>query len=336
MDWDAKKQAAKIRHSLIETQISGCSIDNAIAISFDELFDPTPGVLASNPKYDAKCVTLEAQAHWRRIIRDSKTRYVNARVPFRINDPDSRQHIGLAGHEIMTERDLFNQAKFGKITGVLSDCTTLFLPMGGYCHYESGPFLILADLTDEEELTIERLVGPVAIERYGNLGDMDMDSSFAPNIETFFDTWLNAIARGQKDDFEYVKSIFDGGNDDYMKWDDFALASGRDDIKSGYYRGLYDAFFGDNSPYQSPELLTGERRYFAKSLPTPKDYKSLQMLSCVCLEESCKGRWPISTADNFISSNLPYLCLTHWWSGEKWKSYLPSQVAPYRVIETKQ
>lgn len=333
-DWEAREQAAKIRHSLIETELSGCSADNAITVSFDQLFDPAPGALASNPRYDAKCITVEAQAHWRRIIRDGKSRYVTARLPFQINDPDRRQHIGLAGHELMTEHDLFVQAKSGKITGVLSDCTTLFLPMGGYCHYESGPFLILVELNDVSELKIERLVGSAAMDRFGNLADMDMASSFAPNVETHFETWLNAIARGMKDDFEYVKSVFGGGSDDYMQWDDFALASGRDDIKSGYYRGLYDAFFGENSPYQNPALLTGERRYFVKAIPEPEDYKSLKIVSCVCLEESCKGRWPISTADNFVSSDLPYLCHTHWWSEERWKSYLPSQIAPYRVTET--
>jgi hypothetical protein len=333
VDLRDREKSAKIRQNLIQTELSSCSLENAIQISFGDLFDPTPGVLASNPIYDAKCVTVEALAHWRRLIRDSKSRYVTSRIPFRRNDPNLRQHIGLAGHELMLEHALMDKAQSGQVTGVLSDCRTLFLPMGGYCHYESGPFLILVDIDKKAELKIERLVGLAAAGEYGNLGDMDMTSSFAPNVEVYFETWLNAIARGMEDDFEYVKSIFAGGNEDYMQWNEYALAAGRDDIKSSYYRGLYDAFFGENSPYQNPALVTGERRYFVKNLPEPEDYKSLQMLSCVCLEESCDGKWPISTADNFVSNDLPYLCHSHWWSDEGWKSYLPSPIAPYRVTD---
>lgn len=331
--WETQRKAAEARSALIATQMTACSEDTAISVTFDELFDPDPSRLASNPKYDAKCVSFDAQAHWRRIIRDEFSRYKRTQVQRNRTDTTLRQHIGMAGHELMQSHDLTKSPKSGKITGVLSDCQSLFLPMGGYCHYESGPFLFLVDLDSGPLNTMTRLIGNEAAWRYGNLSKVDLTSSFAPHVEAYFDSWLNAISRRFESDFSGVKSQLNSVNDSYMQWDDYVAASGRDDIKLPYYRGLYDAFFGTDTVYQNANLLTGERRYFIRSLPQPKDHTEIYYVSCVCLTEDCDGRWPISTADVFVSKDLPYLCQSHWLKDNQWKSNLPQSEWKTGLIE---
>jgi len=331
IDWEAKQRAADIHQKLIQTQLSACAPSTATQVTFDDLFDANSESKAVNPNYTTKCVTVEGLAHWRMLMRDEKSRYAYARKGDSLLDQSLREHIGIIGHETMLSYELSDAPYQGTVTGVLSDCDTLFLPMGGYCHYQGGPFLYIVEIKGEPLKTHTRLTGEWAQWRYGNLGALDMSSDTA-HVEAYFDTWLNLIAGRMKTGFETVKAISGQADNDYMKWDTFVAANSLDDIKASYYHGLYQAFFGTDTHYQHPNLLTGQRRYFVRTTPKPKDYTEMVYLSCVCLEDNCEGRWPISTADSLVSSDLPYLCHQHRVNKDnEWRAALPQADVPFRI-----
>lgn len=333
IDWEARKQAAEIHQKLIQTQLSACAPSTATRVTFNDLFDAKSKAKAVNPEYASKCVSVEGLANWRMLTRNERSGYIYARQGEHWFAQNLREHIGIVGHEVMLSYALNESPRQGTVTGVLSDCDTLVLPMGGYCHYQGGPFLYLIEIEGEPLKARTRLTGEWAEWRYGNLGAVDMMTD-AAHVEAYFDAWLNHIAGRLKTGFETIKALYGSGNDDYMNWDKYVAANSLEDIKLPFYHGLYQAFFGTDTVYQNPNLLTGERRYFIQSQPMPKDYHDIRYMSCVCLEESCEGRWPISTADDYVSPDLPYLCHQHWVTEKnEWRSTLPAREVPFAIKE---
>jgi len=323
---EAKKYSASVYKALKD-----CDSTTALNITFDDVFDSGPEFRA-NPKFNLKCVSFDAVASWRRIYRDEMTGYVIAKSGKYKADKTVRQHIGLAGHETMSTLGLRENAVKGKITGVLGTCG---FTMGGYCHYESGPYLTLVTVKGQKISSHLRLVGNDAAEKYGNLKELSKSHALSVGLSNFFSDWRNAIGLGDEKSFNWIASLAGYENGDNTQFEDHQGYHSKDEVH-GFYRGLWEAFFDNESTYMklTPGKL-GEQKYFQEISSGAED-EPPNYVACLCVIDVCDNRWPISTRDVYVNDNLPYLCVLARKEEGDWRSYLPmeSSKGPVREVST--
>jgi len=313
-------------HATISAVMETCSQDTAIAISFDDVFDPRPGKFQANPEYFYQCVKFGAIARWRRIVRDRLYSYRIAQSGIFRADESMKIHIGLVGHETMKSAGLSQTAISGTITGVLATCG---FTMGGYCHYESGPYLVMESVRGQKITSSTRYLGEWAHKELGNLTEIDEAKAAEFGIYSYFDKWIEAITTGDQKSFEWIASKAGYGDIEHAKYTTHRNAQSRQDLH-GYYRGLWEAFFDPGSPYTQIDRWNGERKYF--SVKTSISDKPGYM-ACVCIIDNCTGRWPISSADQFVNKHVPYICIRPNKGETGWETYLPAQSSGYPVFE---
>lgn len=92
-----------------------------------------------------ECVTTVGYYESRALFlrkRDTKTKFPTQ------NDKVARHRIGLYGSEQKLVRLEAADNQKASVTGLISDCSTLyanFIMVMGYCHYTDGPILILSN-----------------------------------------------------------------------------------------------------------------------------------------------------------------------------------------------
>lgn len=320
---EAKKHSASISKAL-----ENCSSETAINIKFDDVFDSGPEFRA-NPDYNLKCVSFDALASWRRILRDEMTGYIIAESGQFRASKRVQQHIGLAGHDTMKASGLNEGVIKGKIIGVLGTCG---FRMGGYCHYESGPYLTLVGVDGQKITSHLRLVGDEAAQKYGNLKELSKSYTLSVGLSDFFSDWRSAIGLADKKSFDWIAGLAGYENSEHTQFEDYQNYYSKDDV-SGFYKGLWEAFFDKDSAYRKlTQGKLGEQKYFQKTgSGESEDFPNYA--ACLCVIDVCDNRWPISTHDVYIGDNLPYICVMTRKENGKWKSYLPSQSSKSPIRE---
>lgn len=331
-------EQAKLNASNLSTALETCYEENAITVEFNELFDPRLEPFQANPNLLYKCVKVEGITSWRRVFKDTESIYQIVQFGAYQANTHVREHIGLSRHEKMRSENLHEAAKKGTLIGVLATCG---FTMGGYCHYEEGPHLVLKTLNGEIIDRGFRYIGKAAEDKFGNLTLLSDDASDKIELSNLFEKWADAITNKDRKSFEWVVSLSDYEGSQYTQYDKHLIAQSADEIYS-HYRGLWEAFFDNNSVYNKLiDRRHKQRKIFKvdfKSLPEPIDltFFNSDYIVCQCLKDDCTGKWPISSRDAGAHKSYPYVCKSFWKNDEgKWKSRLPLETTNSDIIQEK-
>ena len=349
-------EKAERTQAIISEEFKKCDATNAVVISFDELFDPRVEPFQANPKFLHKCIRVKGVAGWRHLYKDSLSQYRTQQSGIVQAHTLVRQHVGLANHELMTEKKLLESHVEGEVIGILGTCG---FTMGGYCHYYQGPYIIAVSINGERLTEVTRFIGKAAQKELGNLKEISFERARRYSISPAFEDWIEALSKGDKPAFEWILETA-GINVVNLNLNFEDLARG--ELDNPYFEGVREAFFDEKSVYRKlVDHQKFERKYFQRftNVTLPPDMETPWygrnrdgFVACICITDNCDGRWPISSADFYIGENTPYICKQlferenelknssyndHVETDENevpfWKIYRPKPSAKTKVVE---
>ncbi len=346
-------EKAERTQAIISEEFKKCDATNAVVISFDELFDPRVEPFQANPKFLHKCIRVKGVAGWRHLYKDSLSQYRTQQSGIVQAHTLVRQHVGLANHELMTEKKLLESHVEGEVIGILGTCG---FTMGGYCHYFQGPYIIAVSIEGKPQTELTRYIGKKASKELGNLREISRDKARQHGVASAFNEWIETLSIRDKSALEWILETA-GFSDDYISFEELETTDNQ------YIDGIREAFFDEKSVYRKlANHKKLKRKYFQRfsnvTLPDgmekPWYGQNLNgFAACVCIAKSCKGRWPISTADFLVGDDTPYICkelherrdelknssyndyveMEEDEEGSFWKIYHPQPSAKIKVVE---
>ncbi len=324
-------EKAERDYELIMKAFESCDQDSAVPIDFEDVFDPPLEPFQANQKYEFKCVKFDAIASWRHLHKpDPEARYRSAQSGIFQAHTLVREHIGLENHDLMRDEELREKSLNAEVTGILATCGFTW---SGYCHYQPGTFLVAKFVDGDPVTSTIRFVGERARAKLGNLSPMNEVEAAELGITDVFYTWLEGFRVRDREAFEVLVALADQDttHNTYEKF----LTNGLSDKTIPYHKGLASAFFDSESRFrQLDNHLNLTKAYFKRDtkLVIPEGVKKPWYgqsvhgyLACVCLENTCEGRWPISTADANLSQSTPYICTEFIDPARRFENYAGSE-----------
>ena len=165
--------------------------------------------------------------------------------------------------------------------------------LGGYCHYESGPTIVVTSYTITGT-GHERLMGERARRRLGNLVAMPVDWPHRARIESVAAAFLAALRAGDRAQLATLHLFNDPGN----RHSQAVLRSLLDDPGSPF------AALRRAAPAQAAYFVSAA----ADGTPLGREQPMSGGTICFCRTTDCSGRWPISSSDADNDLDAPYVC----------------------------
>jgi hypothetical protein len=204
----------------------------------------------------------------------------------------------------------------GKL-GTCEDLAKGALMVSGYCRGGAGAILAVDD-ADLAPLRVSRLVSEDDRRKFGNLAPAPADWAAAAQVDGLLAAWLQAVAHGDADTLARLH-----GKGDSLKGarpDEVMRAVEIDE-------GLWSEVRSWSRPHQTAVFVAKPR---GASGPDRSNSRWDQAaVGCVCREDDCAGRWPISYADTGTNGARPYLCVELRRSGKDRASPSPWRVSAH-------
>lgn len=170
--------------------------------------------------------------------------------------------------------------------------------LSGYCHYFPGAVLEASEFSRGADRPYYRLVGPAARRLYGNLAPARPDWRRFRRFRQLAEEFLRLLQEGDEQGLSALHGRFGASRADLAH-----LLSDRD------------------SPFREIRQRNSQSyvifyQAFDRRGRTPAQQRSPDVFVCYCREESCEGRWPISSVDLGSSPAHPYACVSIFEDGE--------------------
>ncbi len=212
-----------------------------------------------------------------------------------------RHRIGIDKQEIRNLR--MSRPMRATVTGRVDTCERRregapFAMLTGYCHYESGPTIVV-DAYEIGDQGYERLTGEDARRRYGNIAFMPADWRHRAGLERLAAQFLAALRAGDRAGLAALHGIGPESSNESRAQLSYLL----DDPASPFVQ------LRGGAPSQSVIFVAAR-----DGAASPADRVS--GILCFCRAGDCTDRWPIAFSDADNRPARPYAC-THVqpWAG---------------------
>jgi hypothetical protein len=248
-----------------------------------------------------RCVTVSGALIGIRIYDDRDGIYLTHRFGRDGNTPPTETHrsIGLDNQEIRNLQMRYPHE--ATITGRVDSCRRRSdrvvarggIPfLGGYCHYSSGPTIIV-DAWNITERSYERMTGENFRRRFGNIGFMPADWPSRPAVENLIAEFLQALRAGDRAKLSELHEARSSNEHDRSVL--YALIEDRDSV------------FAQVRQMAAPQTAIFVHMAEDGSFLGRED-TAISALACFCRSADCSDRWPISINDANNQAHRPYAC----------------------------
>jgi len=276
----------------------------AASCSFQNAHEVQPYELMADPEaWIDECVQLNGYVSGYSFFADVAGNY-RFRASDRIYDPNQ----GWLGLYFDERSDSEGRLRHASVVGRVNTCERsyeaassaadegIIIMMIGYCHYRGGLTLDSVRMRAGSEVQFERQIGDENRRSFGDLTHQVSPSELPVEIQDLFDRFFAVL--GSRD-AALMGQIVNGWSLAEEELDSQAVArylSGRDGSPFSAVReagaGLQIAYFLERNDPVSTESETDQL-----------------WVGCFCVENDCRGRWPISTFDATAVAGKPYVCL---------------------------
>lgn len=161
--------------------------------------------------------------------------------------------------------------------------------LGGYCHYESGPTVVVASYKIVSS-QYRRLTGEAQRRRVGNLVEPPGDWEWRSALEAVARDFAAAVRAADRDRLAALLSYGEGLEEQRIE----------SIFQSPAYRPMREG-------------RVGETRIFTHTIGgrfRPSDNGHVFAHICYCRTPDCAGRWPIASRDADAGPDRPYVCIS--------------------------
>lgn len=250
-----------------------------------------------------RCIRMDGFVSRNRFYADVGGYYASA-----ANDADARRNEGWLGLYTIKRR-WPEQLVHATVTGRLGSCEraaaaaearrkpNVIIMLTGYCHYTGGLTLRFTEIEAQGPARLERLMGRVAREDYGDLIAAQSRSLVPPVISDLADQFIAGVRRGDGATLAELVVPYITGYDE-------------DPARVAAFR-FYLAGEGDSALAFLRQADEPQRAYFyERQSPEHQSFGYVPTWHvCFCRTADCSETWPISAIDSDATTDRPYVCV---------------------------